>query len=214
MATKSSTSRARKKVKRDVSDGIAHVHASCNNTIVTITDRQGNALCWATSGGSGFRGSRKSTPFAAQVAAEAAGRTCLEFGMKNLEVRIKGPGPGRESSVRALNALGYTLADQTERYEQAESLIRQAYILEPDQAAIVDSMGWIAFRRGRLAEAEEYLRRAWALERNPEIGAHLGEVLWAGGRQKAARSIWADAIKLDSENPVLKEPLQRLDAGF
>lgn len=102
----SSASRARKKIKKVVSDGIAHVHASFNNTIITITDRQGNALSWATSGGAGFKGSRKSTPFAAQVAAESAGRTALEYGIKNLEVRIKGPGPGRESSVRALNALG------------------------------------------------------------------------------------------------------------
>lgn len=102
----SSASRARKKVKKSVSDGIAHVHASFNNTIITITDCQGNALSWATSGGAGFKGSRKSTPFAAQVAAETAGRTAMEYGIKNLEVRIKGPGPGRESSVRALNALG------------------------------------------------------------------------------------------------------------
>lgn len=98
--------RARKKVKKNVSDGIAHVHASFNNTIITITDRQGNTLSWATAGGSGFRGSRKSTPFAAQVAAETAGRIAIEYGIKNLDVRIKGPGPGRDSSVRALNALG------------------------------------------------------------------------------------------------------------
>ena len=98
--------RARKKVKKNVSDGIAHVHASFNNTIITITDRQGNTLSWATSGGAGFRGSRKSTPFAAQVAAEAAGRVAVGYGIKNLDVRIKGPGPGRDSSVRALNALG------------------------------------------------------------------------------------------------------------
>ena len=98
--------RARKKVKKNVSDGIAHVHASFNNTIITITDRQGNTLSWATSGGAGFRGSRKSTPFAAQVAAEAAGRVAIEYGIKNLDVPIKGPGPGRDSSVRALNALG------------------------------------------------------------------------------------------------------------
>ena len=98
--------RARKKVKNVVSDGIAHVHASFNNTIITITDRQGNALSWASSGGQGFKGSRKSTPFAAQVAAENAGRAAQEHGIKNLDVRIKGPGPGRESSVRALNAIG------------------------------------------------------------------------------------------------------------
>jgi len=98
--------RARKKVKKNVAEGIAHVHASFNNTIITITDRQGNALSWATAGGAGFKGSRKSTPFAAQVAAEAAGKVAVEFGVKNLEVRIKGPGPGRESAVRALNNLG------------------------------------------------------------------------------------------------------------
>ncbi len=98
--------KVRKKVKKNVAEGIAHIHASFNNTIITLTDRQGNALSWATSGGAGFRGSRKSTPFAAQVAAEAAGKVAQECGVKNLEVRIKGPGPGRESSVRALNALG------------------------------------------------------------------------------------------------------------
>ena len=98
--------RVRKKVKKNVAEGIAHVHASFNNTIITITDRQGNALSWATSGGAGFKGSRKSTPFAAQVAAEAAGRAAVECGIKNLDVRVKGPGPGRDSSVRALNSLG------------------------------------------------------------------------------------------------------------
>jgi small subunit ribosomal protein S11 len=103
--------KVKKKVKKVVVDGIAHVHASFNNTIITLSDRQGNVLSWATSGGAGFRGSRKSTPFAAQVAAEAAGKTALEFGLKNLEVRIKGPGPGRESSVRALNALGYKITN-------------------------------------------------------------------------------------------------------
>jgi len=104
----------RKKVKKTVVDGVAHVHASFNNTIITITDRQGNALSWATSGGAGFRGSRKSTPFAAQVAAETAGRAALEYGLKNLEVRVKGPGPGRESSVRALNAVGYKITNITD----------------------------------------------------------------------------------------------------
>jgi small subunit ribosomal protein S11 len=113
---KASAARARKKVKKNVTEGIAHIHASFNNTIITITDRQGNALSWATSGGAGFKGSRKSTPFAAQVAAEAAGRAAQECGVKNLEVRIKGPGPGRESAVRALNALGLkilSIADVT-----------------------------------------------------------------------------------------------------
>jgi small subunit ribosomal protein S11 len=98
--------RVRKKAKKNVAEGVAHIHASFNNTIVTITDRQGNTLAWATSGASGFKGSRKSTPFAAQVAAESAGKEAQECGVKNLEVRIKGPGPGRESAVRALHALG------------------------------------------------------------------------------------------------------------
>lgn len=102
-------SRVRKKVKKNVAEGIAHIHASFNNTIVTITDRQGNALSWATSGGAGFKGSRKSTPFAAQVAGEKASKVAQECGVKNLEVRIKGPGPGRESAVRALNAAGFKI---------------------------------------------------------------------------------------------------------
>ena len=106
--------RVRKKVRKNIADGIAHVHASFNNTIITITDRQGNALSWATSGGAGFKGSRKSTPFAAQVAAEAAGKAAIECGIKNVEVRIKGPGPGRESSVRALNALGIKITTITD----------------------------------------------------------------------------------------------------
>ena len=110
MAT-SSAGRGKKKIKRVVTDGIAHINASFNNTIITITDRQGNALAWATSGGSGFRGSRKSTPFAAQVAAERCGNVALEYGMKNLDVLVKGPGPGRESAVRALHAVGYKITN-------------------------------------------------------------------------------------------------------
>jgi len=102
----STAGKTRKRAKRMVTDGIAHVHASFNNTIVTITDRQGNTLSWATAGGCGFRGSRKSTPFAAQVAAEKAGTAAQEYGLKNVEVRVCGPGPGRESAVRALNAAG------------------------------------------------------------------------------------------------------------
>ncbi|HEY3643941.1 MAG TPA: 30S ribosomal protein S11 [Gammaproteobacteria bacterium] len=100
-----------KRSKKTVVDGIAHVHASFNNTIITITDRQGNVLCWATSGGSGFRGSRKSTPFAAQVAAEKAGIAAQEYGVKNLEVQVKGPGPGRESAVRSLHNIGFKIAN-------------------------------------------------------------------------------------------------------
>ena len=97
-----------------VVDGVAHIHASFNNTIVTITDRQGNALAWATAGGSGFRGSRKSTPFAAQVAAERCAEIVKEFGLKNLEVMVKGPGPGRESTIRALNAAGFRITNITD----------------------------------------------------------------------------------------------------
>ena len=104
--TASPAAKARKKAKRQVTDAIAHVHASYNTTIVTITDRQGNTLSWATSGGCGFRGSRKSTPFAAQVAAERAGTAAQEYGVKSVEVRVRGPGPGRESAVRALNSAG------------------------------------------------------------------------------------------------------------
>ena len=103
--------KTKKKIKRTVVDGIAHVHASFNNTIITLTDRQGNSLAWATAGGSGFRGSRKSTPFAAQVAATNAGKVAQEYGLKNLEVKVKGPGPGRESAVRALHAVGYKITN-------------------------------------------------------------------------------------------------------
>ncbi len=108
--------RVKKKAKQVVTDAVAHVHATFNNTIVTITDRQGNALCWTTAGGSGFRGSRKSTPFAAQVAAEKAGQMATEFGVKNMDVMVKGPGPGRDSAVRGLNSVGFkitSIADVT-----------------------------------------------------------------------------------------------------
>jgi small subunit ribosomal protein S11 len=105
---------SRKKVKRSVTDGIAHIYASFNNTIITITDRQGNTLAWATAGGSGFRGSRKSTPFAAQVAAERAGTRALDYGMKNLDVMVRGPGPGRESAVRSLNNVGFKIMNITD----------------------------------------------------------------------------------------------------
>ena len=99
-----------KKAKKNITDGIAHIHATFNNTIVTITDRAGNTLSWATAGGSGFGGSRKSTPFAAQVAAEKAGKAAKELGLKNLDVKVKGPGPGRDSALRALNAIGINIS--------------------------------------------------------------------------------------------------------
>jgi small subunit ribosomal protein S11 len=111
---KAATKTTRKKVKKVVVDGIAHINATFNNTIITITDRQGNTLSWATSGGSGFRGSRKSTPFAAQVASERAGEAAKEYGLKNVEVRVKGPGPGRESAVRALNSSGFKVQSITD----------------------------------------------------------------------------------------------------
>ena len=103
--------KARKKGKRHVVDGIAHIHSTFNNTIVTITDRQGNTLSWATAGSCGFKSSRKSTPFAAQVAAERAGQAALEYGVKALEVLVSGPGPGRESAVRSLNGVGFRIGN-------------------------------------------------------------------------------------------------------
>ena len=112
MVTQRSTSR--KKAKKQVVEGVVHIHASFNNTIITITDRQGNALSWATAGGSGFRGSRKSTPFAAQVARERAATAAQEFGLKSVDVMVKGPGPGRESAVRALNAVGLKVTNITD----------------------------------------------------------------------------------------------------
>ena len=106
----SAASRVRKKVRKNIADGIAHVHASFNNTIITITDRQGNALSWATSGGAGFRGSRKSTPFAAQMAAEAAAKTAMEHGLRKISVFVKGPGSGRETAIRSLQAAGLEIS--------------------------------------------------------------------------------------------------------
>ncbi len=97
---------ARKKVKKNVQSGIAHIQSTFNNTIITITDVAGNALCWATSGGQGFKGSRKSTPFAAQVAAEECAKKAIEHGVRQLTVHVKGPGSGRESAVRAIQAAG------------------------------------------------------------------------------------------------------------
>ena len=114
MAKVQNKKRTKAKVLKNILEGVAHVHATFNNTIITITDRHGNAVSWATSGGAGFRGSRKSTPFAAQVAAETAGRTAQDCGMRQLDVKIKGPGPGRDSSVRALNNLGFEINSITD----------------------------------------------------------------------------------------------------
>lgn len=112
--SKAKQQKTRKKVKRVVTDGIVHVHASFNNTIVTFTDRQGNALCWATSGGSGFRGSRKSTPYAAQIATERAAAVAKEYGMKSVAVFIHGPGPGRESTIRELISQDFKIVEITD----------------------------------------------------------------------------------------------------
>ena len=112
--SKAKQQKVRKKVKRVVLDGIVHVHASFNNTIVTFTDRQGNALCWATSGGSGFRGSRKSTPYAAQIATERAAVVAKEYGMKSVAVFIHGPGPGRESTIRELISQDFKIVEITD----------------------------------------------------------------------------------------------------
>ena len=115
-AAGTAAARPRRKERKNIIAGVAHVNASFNNTIVTITDAQGNAIAWSSSGQQGFKGSRKSTPFAAQMAAERAGRAAQECGVKNIEVRIKGPGPGRESAVRALNSIGLkigSIADVT-----------------------------------------------------------------------------------------------------
>ncbi|MCG2600342.1 MAG: 30S ribosomal protein S11 [Achromobacter sp.] len=108
------STKSRKRVKKNVSEGVAHVHASFNNTIVTITDRQGNALSWSTAGACGFKGSRKSTPFAAQVAADRAGTKAQEFGVKTLDVVVNGPGPGRDSAVRSLNNVGFKILSITD----------------------------------------------------------------------------------------------------
>jgi tetratricopeptide (TPR) repeat protein len=112
-------------------------------------------------------------------------------------------------NAAAINALGYTLADLTDRYDEAEQLIFQAYELQPEDGSIIDSMGWISYRRGRLEEAEKYLREAWKTMRNAEVAAHLGEVLWASGQKDEARSLWKLGTELDSDNEILIETMQR-----
>jgi small subunit ribosomal protein S11 len=102
-------SERRKRVRRNVARGVAHIHASFNNTVITITDMSGDTLCWSSSGTIGYKGSRKSTPFAAQRAGEAAAEKALKFGIKEVEVRVKGPGSGRESAITALQAAGITI---------------------------------------------------------------------------------------------------------
>ena len=106
---KAPSSRLKRRERKNISSGIAHVSATFNNTMITITDAQGNAIAWSSAGSQGFRGSRKSTPYAAQMAGEDAGRKAMEHGMKTLEVEIRGPGSGRESALRALQAVGFTI---------------------------------------------------------------------------------------------------------
>ena len=106
---KVSTHRPRRRERKNIVSGVAHVSATFNNTMITITDAQGNVIAWSSAGSQGFKGSRKSTPYAAQMAGESAGRKAMEHGMKTLEVEVKGPGSGRESALRALQAVGFTI---------------------------------------------------------------------------------------------------------
>ncbi|MDX9859393.1 MAG: 30S ribosomal protein S11 [Rhodospirillales bacterium] len=106
---KAATQRPRRRERKNIASGVAHVNASFNNTMITITDVQGNAIAWSSSGSQGFKGSRKSTPYAAQIAAEDAGKKAMDHGMKTLEVEVKGPGSGRESALRALQTVGFTI---------------------------------------------------------------------------------------------------------
>ena len=106
---KATTARPRRRERKNITSGVAHVNASFNNTMITITDAQGNSIAWASSGSAGFKGSRKSTPYAAQIAADSAARKAMEHGVKTLEVEVKGPGSGRESALRALQAAGFTI---------------------------------------------------------------------------------------------------------
>ena len=106
---KTATARPRRRERKNITSGVAHVNASFNNTMITITDAQGNSIAWASSGSSGFKGSRKSTPYAAQMAADSAAKKAMEHGVKTLEVEVKGPGSGRESALRALQAAGFTI---------------------------------------------------------------------------------------------------------
>ena len=109
MAAPTTGQRVKRRERKNITSGIAHVNATFNNTIITITDVQGNAIAWSSAGSQGFKGSRKSTPYAAQMAAENAGRKAIEHGVKTLEIQVKGPGSGRESALRALNSVGFTI---------------------------------------------------------------------------------------------------------
>ena len=106
---KTTTARVKRRERKNIASGVAHVNSTFNNTVITITDAQGNAIAWSSAGAQGFKGSRKSTPYAAQVAGEDAGRKAQDHGMKTLEVEVKGPGSGRESALRALQSVGFTI---------------------------------------------------------------------------------------------------------
>jgi len=135
----------------------------------------------------------------------AVGLGQLELAEKDLR-RIIAVQP---DNAAALNALGYTLADLTDRFDEAERLILQAYELQSQDPSIIDSMGWISYRLGRLQDAEKYLREAWELSRNAEIAAHLGEVLWTIGQEDEARKIWNSGVEIDNENEVLIKTMHR-----
>ncbi len=110
MAKQPTQARVKRREKKNITNGVAHVNSSFNNTKITITDVQGNAISWSSAGGMGFKGSRKSTPFAAQMAAEDAGKKAIEHGVKNIDVQVSGPGTGRESALRALQAVGFNIS--------------------------------------------------------------------------------------------------------
>jgi tetratricopeptide (TPR) repeat protein len=152
----------------------------------------------------------KSIPILYTHALLAAELGRVDIAEKDLRVVIA----KQPENAAALNALGYTLADQTERYEEAQALIQQAYILQPEEASIIDSMGWVAFRLGRLQEAVEFLKKAWLMTKNPEIAAHLGEVLWVGGNRERAMAVWGEGHDIDSQNAVLVETLERLGVNL
>jgi len=142
-------------------------------------------------------------------------RALLAVSLKQLalaESDLRGIIKQDPNNAAALNALGYTLADLTDRYPEAEQLIRKAYVLEPNDSSIIDSMGWIAYRLGRYPEAEKYMRKAWSKMRNAEIAAHLGEVLWMSGQQDGARSMWQLGVKIEQDNAVLNETMKRFGA--
>lgn len=141
--------------------------------------------------------------YARAMAAERADR--IDLLERDLR-RILENDPG---NTQALNALGYTLADRTERYQEAYDLIQRAYEVEPDDAAVVDSMGWVLYRLGRLEEAVEHLRRAYELQPDGEIGAHLGEVLWVSGQREEAREVWNDALERFPDHELLNEVVER-----